>query len=284
MVDPSEPDLEEPNISGDGSNIPLSDAPLLDLLDALVHDRGKVAAAEALGVNYRTMTACYESRSVSRRMRRALEEYRDAAIVDSDDLASDEAGDISEKVVALEHRVAALEEERRELREVIEAQAKQSEELERRVCALEERERHQSEADEVGVDEGRRQEWRPPPREHGLPDAGVVTLEPQPDEKSAFGPAAELVAEWRAVRTRAEALGGRVDRAGASVRRWELEIAMLGDFHLTLPPETEPLDASRREDHLRWRREALASAQRELSTAQRTRWLRRALTLGVWWR
>ena len=281
MVDPSEPDLEEPNISGDGRNIPLSDAPLLDLLDALVNDRGKVAAAEALGVNYRTMTACYESRSVSRRMRRALEEYRDTVVDGGDEPDDESASDIAEQVVSLEHRVAALEEERRE---VIEAQAKQSEELERRVRALEEGERHQSEADEVGVDEGRRQEWRPPPREHGLPDAGVVTLEPQPDEKSAFGPAAELVAEWRAVRTRAEALGGRVDRAGASVRRWELEIAMLGDFHLTLPPETEPLDASRREDHLRWRREALASAQRELSTAQRTRWLRRALTLGVWWR
>ena len=281
MVDPSEPDLEEPNISGDGRNIPLSDAPLLDLLDALVNDRGKVAAAEALGVNYRTMTACYESRSVSRRMRRALEEYRDTVVDGGDEPDDESASDIAEQVVSLEHRVAALEEERRE---VIEAQAKQSEELERRVRALEEGERHQSEADEVGVDEGRRQEWRPPPREHGLPDAGVVTLEPQPDEKSAFGPAAELVAEWRAVRTRAEALGGRVDRAGASVRRWELEIAMLGDFHLTLPSETEPLDASRREDHLRWRREALASAQRELSTAQRTRWLRRALTLGVWWR
>ena len=59
---------------------------------------------------------------------------------------------------------------------------------------------------------------------------------------------------------------------------------MLEDFRLTLPPETEPLDASRREDHLRWRQEALAAAQRELSKAERLRWLRRALTLGLWWR
>ena len=44
---------------------------LPDLLDALVNDRGKVAAAEALGVNYRTMVTCHESRHVSRRMRRA---------------------------------------------------------------------------------------------------------------------------------------------------------------------------------------------------------------------
>ena len=37
-------------------------------------------------------------------------------------------------------------------------------------------------------------EWRPPGRAHGLPDACVVTLEPQPDEEHTFGPAAGLVA------------------------------------------------------------------------------------------
>ena len=68
--------------TGDGDSsgerdFPLSDAPLLDLLDALVNGRGRVAAAEALGVNYRTMMACYDSRRVSRRMRKALEEFRD---------------------------------------------------------------------------------------------------------------------------------------------------------------------------------------------------------------
>ena len=44
--------------SGDERDFPLSDALLLDLLDAMVKDRGRVAAAEALGVNYRTMMAC----------------------------------------------------------------------------------------------------------------------------------------------------------------------------------------------------------------------------------
>ena len=43
----------------------LSDDPLLDLLDAPVSDRGKVAAAEVLGVNYRTMVTCHASRPVS---------------------------------------------------------------------------------------------------------------------------------------------------------------------------------------------------------------------------
>ena len=256
-----------------------SDAPLLDLLDALVNDRGKVAAAEALGVNYRTLAACQDSRHVSRRMRRALELYRDAAAADGEEPGGDEVGDIVEKLAALEERVTALEEERRGLREVVEAQAKQLAQWERQGGAREDEER-QPDKPGPGGDCAGLQRWRPPGRNHGMPDAGVVTLDEQPDEEHAFGPAALLVAEWRGLRTGGEAAGGRVDRAWASVRRWELEVAMLGDFGLTLPPETEPLDASRREDHLRWRKGALAGA---LVKARRLRWLRRVLTLGLRW-
>ena len=276
MVDANQSRQEVPGSSGDGVSIPLSDAPLsddplLDLLDALVNGRGKVAAAEALGVNYRTMAACHESRKVSRRMRSALEKYRDASV---------DGGDSAERVAHLEEQVTALEEENRVLRETIDTQAKQLAELERIAAEPGEEVRDEPEADDSEHDDGQETRWRPPRRGHGLPDAGVVTLEEQPDEGHAFGPAATLVAEWRRLRTQGEAVGGRVDRAWASVRRWELEIAMLGDCGLTLPPETEPLDASRREDHLRWRREALAAA---LVKARRLRWLRRVLTLGLRW-
>ena len=57
---------------------------------------------------------------------------------------------------------------------------------------------------------------------------------------------------------------------------------MLGEFHLTLPPETYPLDDARRADHVRWRQEALAQAGRELSRPRRLQLLRRLLTLGLW--
>ena len=292
MVDHEEPGTDGSKGAGDGMSIPLSDAPLsdeplLDLLDALVNDRGKVAAADALGVNYRTMVTCHESRHVSRRMRKALAEFRDKhgdGGDEQDDDAGDIAGDIAEKMAALEERVAAMEEAHGALVETVEAQAKQLTELQRNVGGsedgAEEEKREPSKPDPVGDGDGRRREWWPPRREHGLPDAGVVTSEEQPDEEHAFGPAAQLVKEWRELRTGGEVSGGRVDRAKASVRRWELEIAMLGEYGLTLPPETEPLDASRREDHLRWRKEALAAA---LARARRLRWLRRALTLGLRW-
>ena len=54
---------------------------LLELLDDLVGDRGRVGAAEFLGVNYRTLQHCLVSRRLSRRMREALEQYRSSAPV-----------------------------------------------------------------------------------------------------------------------------------------------------------------------------------------------------------
>ena len=261
-------------------NIPLSDGPLLDLLDALVEQRGKVAASKALGVNYRTMMNCYDSRHVSRRMRQALEEFRDTGEASGTEVDDDGAAD---EVETLRQRVAELEEEARGLRGLVETQAGQLEELGRRVAAPEGKGQQPGDTDTDGVD-GRQQDWWPPSRGHGLPDAGVVTLEEQPDEEHAFGPAAELVAEWRALRHGDETAGSRVGWARAGTRRWELEMELLRDFYLTLPPETEPLDEARRADHLRWRQNALAEARAELAGARRMRLLRRILTLGLWWK
>ena len=70
-----------------------------------MNDRGRTVVAEA-GIDYRTMSACYESRW----MRRALEEYRDAD-VDSDE-QGDGAGDVAEVVASLQQRVAPPEKEK----------------------------------------------------------------------------------------------------------------------------------------------------------------------------
>ena len=271
--------------SGDRPDFPLSDAPLLDLLDALVNDRGRVAAAEALGVNYRTMMACHDSRRVSRRMRQALVELRDSGDGGDDGGAEAGGGDggAEDYGEPMGLRITALEEEGRGLRELVETQAGQLEQLGCRVGRLEEMAQQRGDADTVGVD-GQRSAWRPPRRGRGLPDAGVVTLEEQPDEAEAFGPAAPQVAEWRELRTRDEKAGNRVDRAMVGVRRWELEAKLLRDFRLTLPPETESLDDGRRADHLRWRLDALAEARRVWGRAKRVRLLRRVLTLGLWWK
>ena len=258
------------------SDGPLSDGPLLDLLDALVESRGRVAAAEALGVNYRTMMACYESRRVSRRMRRALQEFRDAGGAEVEAGGGDDAGTDSQ-VEALGKRTLELEEENQALQELVETQANQIDDLERQVAALEQGQQPMGDAEQVDSGEG--QEPRQLRQGKPVPQgAGVVTLEKQPGDDDALGPAGALVNEWRELRNPAAPPGSRVKRAEAAIRRWELEVELLRDFHLTLPPETEPLDDSRRADHIRWRREALAEARWELARAKRIR----VLTLGLW--
>ena len=174
----------------------------------------------------------YDSRRVSRRMRQALAEFRDAQDASNDGpgiAAGDGRGE--DAAETREERPVALEQENRELRETVQAQAEELAALRRQVAELDEEGQEPDEAGTVDGEQAQRGHWRPPRRGLGLPDTGVVTLKEQPDEEHAFGPAAPLVAEWRQMRTRNEAGLGRVDRAMAAVRRWELETAMLREFH-----------------------------------------------------
>ncbi len=282
----------EPGVETEAS---LSDGALLDLLDALVDQQGRVPAARVLGVNYRTLSYCCDSRQVSRRMRQALVDFHRAR---GSGAAEEGVGDAppDADVEALRHRVAELEDENAELRELADERDRQLEELTRQLAALEDDRQSGDAAGVVDVEadadadgagsrergDGAGLDWQPPRRRPGMPVAGVVTLEEQPDEAHAFGPAAPLVAEWRQLRTGVSESVSRVDRAQAAVRRWELEARMLGEYRLTLPPETFPLDDARRREHVHWRRDALVEARRELRKARRARWLRRALTVGLW--
>ena len=115
-----------PNVECDGDPDGALDLPLLDLLDALVSNRGRVGAAEVLRVNYWTMMACYDSRNLSRRMQQALADFRDAGgFVGGTEVggSSGDGGVARDEAEPLEQRLAALEEEDRRLRDLAEAQA-----------------------------------------------------------------------------------------------------------------------------------------------------------------
>ena len=267
--------------AGAGADATLSDDALLDLLDALVEERGRVAAADALGVNFRTLATCCDTRRVSRRMRRALVDFQDAG--GTGDL---EAGERE----YLAGRVAGLEAENAGLRELVAERERQLSELTRLAAAREVVEPQAGDTDDVEAGDMPSDvqadsfgpDWRPPRRGPGMPDVGVVTLDAQADEEHAFGPAAPLVAQWRELVNSGGKSLSHIDRAQAAVRRWELEAELLGEFHLTVPPETFPLDDARRADQVRWRRDALVEARRELGRAKRARLLRRVVTLGLW--
>lgn len=105
-----------PTVSAVGTdNDGAADQPLSALLDALVDGRGRVAPAEDLGVNYRTVTRCQQSRQ----MRQVLLEFRDLLHVGDDgpgSVGGDGGGEDTGKT--RKWRVAVLERENRKLREI----------------------------------------------------------------------------------------------------------------------------------------------------------------------
>ena len=218
------------------------------LLDALVKEQGRVAAAETLGVNYRTMANCCDTRQVSRRMRQALAAFRDAGGISGTGRADrGHDGEIrADDHESQARRVAELELENAGLRELVAERDRELEELRRRMDELEGAPNvgGAEDAGPICVEHGRgdvqQRDWRPPRRQPGMPEAGLITLAEQPDEEHAFGSAAALVAEWRKLVNDGGRSLSRVERAEAAVRRWEMEGKLLNKYRLTLPPDTHP--------------------------------------------
>ena len=114
------------------------------------------------------------------------------------------------------------------------------------------------------------------------PYRDLVTLEPEPGEEQVYGDATPLIVEWRMARAEYLDAEDGLSRAIAKERMRELEIELIGDHELTLPPRTYPWDGSDRRDEV-WRRtQALERARVERARAQIRRWTRRVLTLGLW--
>ena len=255
----------------------MQEAQLLEQLKELARQRGRVKAAQLLGVNFRTLAPSIESGKLSRRMREALEQ-----MAETDDFSDEFNGGPVDDSEELEKRVEALEEEVRSLRQVVEEQAEGTRELAHRVEKFEAAQREVKRTNSV---EGLVVEPKanaPSGTGNRRTGPGVVTLEPQENETQALGPAASLVDEWRMLRIGENIPKGRVKRAKAQERRWELEIALIEKFGLTLPPEVESLNTTDRETHLSWRRETLRRARKETTKTKQLRLLRRVFTLGLW--
>lgn len=67
-----------------------------------------------------------------------------------------------------------------------------------------------------------------------------------PDDEVVFGDALAMVDEWRRIRTAHPATKDRPVRV--EERMLELEIALINEFKLTLPPEIYPSDGPSRAD------------------------------------
>ena len=267
---------------------------LLALLRDIVEAEGKLNAARVLGVNYRTLQAATESGVLTERMVAALErvllgggvgaarerERVDALVKRTGELA-DGLRKAMDRIDAVGGEVAAL---RAESAVTGEEEAEAVELIERRLAALEAA-RQASDADSASAGGGEQPGDRPryvPPRRYPQ----LVTKEAEEGEEQVYGEAAPVIVEWR--RTYAEMM--RLVKSGPSLRcnvvnarRLELEVALIEEHGLTLPPARYPWSRFERQEQSWNRRQLQALNTREHGRLLRRKWLRRLLTLGFWW-
>ena len=269
---------------------------LSGFLRELVRAEGRMEAAELLGVAYRTLVKAEESGEITGRMGDALERLLGTG-------GDPEAARLGERVGVLEEGMEALAQEMRDglagIRAAVagvkagdnngdgQTQAQDGENG---------RADEQAQAQAGVEDEGEagRSETRTAPPVPGLRskkpfparrlDPEIVTEEPADDDAEVYGAAWPLVHGWRELRSGHPHQGRSLSWLVTEERLLTLELAMLDDHGLTLPPESQPLRGFGRKGQTNWRRTALRDTRRALARRKVLRWVRRIFTLGVWWK
>ncbi len=261
----------------------------------LVEREGRMEATVLLGVNYRTLVKAEKSGEMTGRMSDALERllltWDGGAGADdgAEDAEPESGGDLARRVEALE---AGLEELTQELRGGLEA-----------IRVAVEGAANGDPASRAGKpaaqarakpgNKGAPSQTPPTPPVAGLNrsrparlrrvDPELVTREPADDDPEVYGDVWPLVAQWRELKARHPVRGRSLSWLTDYERLLVMELAMLEEHELTLPPAKQPVKGLARRDHTRWRWKALYRTQVAIRRRKLLRWLRRLLTLGIWW-
>ena len=278
-----------------GSDVPdvekLRRLRLSGFLRELVREEGRMEAAELLGVNYRTLVKAEESGELTGRMSDALERLLGTG-------EDPEAVRLRERMTALESGMEALTKEMRdgldEMRAIVggvQAGANKDSQTQTQDGG-----NGRSEAQaQAGVKEEEAAapvSGRPAPPVAGLRskrpfaerrlDPEIVTEEPADDDPEVYGDAWPLVKEWRSLRAGHPHQGRSLSWLVNEERLLTLELAMLEEHGLTLPPEKQPLRGFGRKGQTSWRWTALHDTRVALRKRRLLRWIRRVCTLGLW--
>ena len=258
---------------------------LMSLLQEQVRDHGRKRAAEILGVDRRTLDAAVDQGMLTRRIRGALERALQSGVGsaaaqqrDRNDKLEDRMGDLEGLV---EEQGRELREGRRaaedEIRKLREEQVQGLRRIERAVAGL------NAGSDSGGETQGSASGGQTPKtvtlrREY--PE--LVTLEPADDDEEVFGEAWELVQEWRKLKETHPNEGRSLDWLLTEERFLSVELALLEDHTLTLPPARFPLRGFDRGGQTGWRRKALEDTRRKIRRRKLLAWARRVLTPWRW--
>ena len=258
---------------------------LTALLHELVRKRGYKGAARVLEVDQRTVAESARTGQLSRRVREALERALQEGIGSASERQRARNEQIERRVDELAHGYDELSRELRRRLAVVEGEVAAL----RRDGALENGAGHacagprvagsgEAQTGASGDDGARRS--RPSVRRE-YPD--LVTVEPADDDEEVFGDAWPVIVEWRVLKDMHPNRGKGIAWLAAEERLLELELGLLEEHGMTLPPEKRPLRGFDRDGQTTWRRTALLARRRERAMLERRRWVRRVVTLGLWW-
>ena len=262
---------------------------LAALLRDVVEQKGRMDAARTLRVNYKTLAAALASGKLTPRLCGALERLlmiRELAALEE---VRESVRGLAKQVKEVERLVLDLQGVVKELRQeigdeigsVTKKQALEFERLSTRLSRLE----VPRESRPPSVLKGTDRTWpRGSQRSESFrdTDSTLVTLEQQAGDQAVFGDAWPSVKEWRRLRANHPFKGSGVDRLEREIRLRELEIVLIGEHELTIPPETYPWDSLGRKTQVEWRVRTLVRLSKERFRAGIRRWIPQALTLNRW--
>ena len=253
---------------------------LVALLGDLMGEQGKTQAAETLGVSPRTLTRFEESRRLTPTLAGALERHLLEGGGSAAATQRHRLGMLEDGLKALEKALSdGLAELRKEEEQAREEQARALAELERRVAALETA-GVRAAAPGVGANPaGSGPAGNPPISRRRRAYDDVVTADGEPGEDLVYGDAATaVIVRWREARDAFGKATDALDVLNARQRRVELEIELIEEHELTLPPATRPWDWGDRRQEVRRRNELLEQTIVDRKMLR----LRRIVTLGLW--
>ena len=106
----------------------------------------------------------------------------------------------------------------------------------------------------------------------------LVTLDPAPDDEEVFGEAWPMIVEWRGLKATHPNEGKGLDWLRTEERFLALELTLLEEHGMTLPPARFPLRGFDRNGQVNWRQTALFDTRRAI----RKRDLLGKVTFGLW--
>ena len=260
---------------------------LISMLRDLVNEKGRAGTARLLGVDRKTVRRAYDSGQLTDHMAGALERLVGGEKEEESAEAPGEES-IEERVEQLEEDVAELSESVEALRSQVEGAGAEEEvegvEDEGVGCSQD------SASKGITVREGESMTSSAVPSVEGLDamrrrmprreDPELITEHPAEDDPEVYGPAWPLVEEWRRVRDGHAHQGRCLSWLVTQERLLVLELAMLEEHTLTLPPETQPLRGFGRRGQTSWRHKALHDTWKALRRRRMLRWVRRGPDLG----